>query len=385
METNVWDTMIQLKPLIEEFLESVCIINEDVYPLDTIEQMGYDKFSLCAKKYMPLRLYKYFSNITIKDETNKEGINYSQQALLSNEVYLNAPNQFDDVYDSEISIPWDEYYLQRIKVYAEWCGISVNNDATAEQLSFTLAQKMYDAFLSGQDVLDIFRPDALRQGQARSIEEFIRTTQTIALKEQTDLHTALFKALHDEYTTLVHDIQNSLRISCFATTPFSQLMWGGSSADNHRGFCLEYTIFPNDPQYGDVYNNLFPVVYSKTRTEPKEQMMSFMDADLTKETLWNLYFHGTLRKSIDWAYQNEWRLLLPSKKNQKGFTVPFVPITKVFLGNRMVHSERSAIIDVCHQKNIPYTGVTRAIDRFEMQECTMLCEKCLNYINAVHL
>lgn len=30
--------------------------------------------------------------------------------------------------------------------------------------------------------------------------------------------------------------------------------------------------------------------------------------NISDETLWNIYFHGTLRKSIDWNFQNEWRL-----------------------------------------------------------------------------
>ena len=61
---------------------------------------------------MPLKLYKYFPN-TMKEEKNDDGQivlkNYSLEALESNTVFLSSPDQFDDVYDSDIYVPWPEY------------------------------------------------------------------------------------------------------------------------------------------------------------------------------------------------------------------------------------------------------------------------------------
>ena len=93
---------------------------------------------------------------------------------------------------------------------------------------------------------------------------------------------------------------------------------------------------------------------------------------------------GYLRKSIDWAFQNEWRLLLPMERNMaaKYYCVPFFPFTKVFLGNRMPQAARKEIIDICHDRNIPYIGVTRNPNIFEMQECAIKCEDCPNYLSA---
>ena len=89
-----------------------------------------------------------------------------------------------------------------------------------------------------------------------------------------------------------------------------------------------------------------------------------------------------LRKSIDWAFQDEWRLLLPMKNNleSKDYCVPFFPITKVFLGSRMPQVARKEIIQICHEKHIPYIGVTRKSNVFEMQECIVKCEDCPKYI-----
>ncbi len=90
----------------------------------------------------------------------------------------------------------------------------------------------------------------------------------------------------------------------FYNPPFSQLIWAGY-ADCHRGFCIEYTVLPNDERYKDVYSNLFPVIYCKTRSDMTKRLSILQDKNITEEALWDIYFHGALRKSFDWAYQNE--------------------------------------------------------------------------------
>ena len=88
------------------------------------------------------------------------------------------------------------------------------------------------------------------------------------------------------------------------------------------------------------------------------------------ETLKNIYIHGALRKSIDWAFQDEWRLLLidgmPGMKESK---VQFFPISKVYLGYRMTDRERAKIIKICEARGIEYVGVRKRQDIFEMEEC----------------
>lgn len=128
------------------------------------------------------------------------------------------------------------------------------------------------------------------------------------------------------------------------------------------------------------------MIYCKTRPNMTERLAKVEDNDLTKEWLWDIYFHGALRKSIDWAFQNEWRLLLPMGSNLKdsGYNIPFFPITKVFLGNRMPPKERQEIIDICKVRKIPYVGVRRNPVIFEMEECPDKCEACPNYNNEFH-
>ena len=208
----------------------------------------------------------------------------------------------------------------------------------------------------------------------------------LALKNQmlkgVEYGQALANVIHNDYINYCKYIKETFRISCFTTSPFSQLMWA-AYADCHRGFCLEYTILPGEAQYQDVYLNLYPMIYCKTRPNITERLVRLQDEKPTDEHLWDLFCHGVLRKSFDWAYQNEGRLLFPySTTKKEDYNRKFFPITKVYLGNKMDAKKRKEIIDICHRKNIPYVGVTRNPSYYEMEECQVLCEKCDRFRQA---
>lgn len=372
--TDMYDLLAQLQQVSPEFIKNYCMINGAILSLNEVETMGNSEFGLRAKINMPPRLYKYFPNVE-KEEKKDDGViahvNYSLQALNSNYVYLNSPDQFDDVYDSDIYVPWEEYSFFRLKKYAEWGECNIESCENTEDLGNVLSQKMS----TEEDIESIFTLDKCSKGESLSISSFCQRVK-IGLMRGLNWNEAIAQSLQVEYSGFVKSIRRMFRVSCFATTPFSQLMWGGAYADCHRGFCVEYTVDSIDPQYKDVYYNLFPVVYCKTRKKVSERLMRIQDASISEEALWDIYFHGALRKSFDWAYQNEWRLLLPGNNKDNGFSKKFFPITKVYLGNRMPSDKRKEVIEICHEKNIPYIGVTRAGSRFEMQECNVLCENC---------
>ena len=157
-------------------------------------------------------------------------------------------------------------------------------------------------------------------------------------------------------------------------------MWGGAYADYHRGFCIECTVLPNDEAYSDIYRNMFPMIYCKARPDMTARLVAAKDKAITEDVLWDIYSHGALRKSIDWAFQDEWRLLLPVRgKTVSDYNVKFFPITKVYLGNRMEREKRKEIIEICNEKSILYVGVKRNPNVFKMQDCEMKCEDCLKY------
>lgn len=370
---------MNIQQLAPQLASTCCVINGAFMTLEDVEKMGYDEFLYRSKINMPLRLYKYFSNA----ENDKEGskVNYSMIALKNNTVYMQSPSLFDDVYDSEINIDYYDYHKYRLLEYCRRCGLPVDESKTIENIGIELLKAIQESVEKNKDFDHIFTVSPTSEIESMSNEIFINKIE-IGLSENQDIGQVVSKIISEEYQEYMEELRNTFRISCFATTPYSQLMWG-KYADCHNGFCIEYTVLPNDEKYKDLFYNLFPMVYCKTRPNITKELVEWKDRNKNKEYLWDIYFNGALRKSIDWAFQNEWRLLLPlSERNGDNCNVEFFPITRVYLGNRMQSEKRKEIIDFCNNKGIPYIGVQRNPNIYEMQECSLKCEDCVNFMDS---
>ena len=119
MDINqMFGTLQQLAP---QIASSYCVVNGVFMGLNEIENMGYEEFSLRSKMNMPMKLYKYFSNKA--EETDGKKRNYSIEALKNNTVFMQAPSQFDDVYDSDINLDGAEYEKLRLSEYCRRCEL----------------------------------------------------------------------------------------------------------------------------------------------------------------------------------------------------------------------------------------------------------------------
>lgn len=374
---NISDLISTIQSVAPELSNSCCFVNGALMCLDEIQNMGYREFWMRSKLYMPKKLYKYFPN----KRKRKSGklINYSLLALENNTVFMQSPDEFDDVYDSDIHIEYGEYEKYRLLEYCHRSQLKISEDASSQELGDCFLHWIYDTYQRTLSFDGFFQKMPESKLEELSNKNFCLSLEN-ELRKGADWGDALKKVIITEYEEFASQLKTTFRTSCFATTPYSQLMWGGAYADCHRGFCIEYTILPEDKNYQEIYQNLFPMVYCRTRPNITEQIVAYKDKPPTEQNLWDIYFHGALRKSIDWTYQNEWRLLLPmGRAKETDYNVTFFPITKVYLGNRMTPKNRKKIIEICHSKNIPYVGVTRNPNFFEMQDCNVLCENCPKY------
>lgn len=372
---NITDFISAGRQFAPEFLMSCCIINGSVLRLDEVQSMGCTEFGLRSRLNMPLKLYRYYPNRWSKNEEEQD-VNYSHIALKNNTVFLQSPTEFDDVYDSDITIDFVEYEKQRLIEYCRRCQLTAEKDWTIQELGDALTKALWQGYNKTGCLNGAFSLPAASELELLSNQLFSNRV-LVEFQKTNDFGVSVSNAIRNEYVEYCNYLKTIFRTTCFATTPYSQLMWGGAYGDCHKGFCVEYTVLPNEPKYAEVYSNLFPMVYCKVRPDMTERIVAAKDRMITEETLWDLYFHGALRKSIDWAFQNEWRLLLPLRKSSsEDYNVPFFPITKVYLGNRMQPRQRKEIIDICKEREIPYVGVKRNPVLFEMQDCEVLCEEC---------
>lgn len=367
----------EINELSSDLLNNYCVINRTPLELGKVETMGCIEFGSQSKLHMPLKLYRYYSNKWIINDKGMP-VNHSQNSLKSNTIHMSSPIDFDDAYDSEISLDYSEFERFRLIEYCRRCNVSTENDASNQEIGNIFVQHLWQYYLDHKHLNGVFIKPPADEVEKLSYEKFYLSVQ-VELANSSDIGAAVSRVIRKEYNECCDKLKNTFRTACFATTPYSQLMWAAYS-DCHKGFCVEYTVMPNTTEYEEVYANLFPVIYCKTRPDITQYIATTLDQKPDENYLWHLYFHGALRKSIDWAYQDEWRLLLPFEKKENDYNVRFFPITKVYLGNKMSPENRKDIISICNDKNIPYIGVKRNPTQFEMQDCETLCEYCPEYL-----
>lgn len=103
----------------------------------------------------------------------------------------------------------------------------------------------------------------------------------------------LRRSIADTTKNVATNSAERFRIFCFSTSPSSTLMWA-HYADDHRGFCLEFDATKEKIWRARRVNYVasFPIANADT----------IRDEDKLLETM-------LLTKSIDWQYEEEYRLL----------------------------------------------------------------------------
>jgi hypothetical protein len=184
-----------------------------------------------------------------------------------------------------------------------------------------------------------------------------------------DLVFSLHKVLQKEYSGFVTSLKETFRIACFTSSPFSLAMWGGSYANESKGFCIEYSVDSRFPEYLKLCAHIFPVIYSVKRDDVTDLLVNCKDKRDSDEVFGARYFNGVLRKSIDWFMQDEWRLVF-YHRNKEGdnYCCPFFKISKVYLGERMEESKQIEISSICKEKGIPCVGVEKDNEYFRLRE-----------------
>lgn len=321
--------------------------------------------------------FKYFPNTTKR--INKVTRNFSLEALENNTVFLSAPSGFDDPYDCNLFVDADEFALQRIRYYAELCGVAVKNEWKYDEVSMHLAERIYNHGIAGKALNEFYIHREDSEIISLYHEKFFLILQLELRSEKANeksYYVAFNKAIKREYDE-IQNTANRFRVACFAQTPYSMLMWS-HYANNHQGFCVEYETPPYSPEHAKIYHNLFPIIYTDKRTDLTSLCLHMRSTGkLSDEELWDFYKYGLLSKSLDWKYQQEWRLIsCDNLITDKNYNCKFFKIKKVYLGNKMSAENRLEIIDICKSKGIPYTGVTIAPDQFNMRDCSILCEDC---------
>jgi len=131
-------------------------------------------------------------------------------------------------------------------------------------------------------------------------------------------------------------MQSEVYLKCFSLTNDNILMWS-HYADANKGMCIGYDFNQADSR---VKKHLFPVQYSDTR---------FQSNDLQALKAHPFFY---LRKSSEWGYEQECRLIYQKKDLPKGNQLlPLNCISEIQFGLRMPESLKKVVQAVVAEKN----------------------------------
>lgn len=249
-------------------------------------------------------LYKY---VTIN--------NYNMANILNGEIYLNSANNMNDYFENEIHLPDSFQELGKINLKEE-------ENPTLGRLFSDFIKQRDNGFEAGNEYLVTSSEEKKKEVQERFMFQILMNDPNISIVEKE----RIFQIAMDNFRkNLVPS--SMVNISCFSEKFNNSAMWG-HYADNFQGMVLEYD---KEDLYKLVKSNVFisPVTYSEEKPCGLN-LINYANLDayfeLTnqqfKYSLKNLIclekLRINLRKSADWSYEGEWRIISENEQILSG-------------------------------------------------------------------
>lgn len=164
-----------------------------------------------------------------------------------------------------------------------------------------------------------------------------------------ELQTVMSKSVKQFRETMGH-IRCTTGVACFSESYDSLLMWS-HYAQNHQGICVEYELlkFNTELKFSPV-----PIIYSNERTR-----LSAIDMDNMGPSSLAFFIGCLTTKSIEWSYENEWRIIRDSgacgkawNDEKHGALLPSVTPSSIILGCDTSEEFEKEVCDYCEERKI---------------------------------
>ena len=148
----------------------------------------------------------------------------------------------------------------------------------------------------------------------------------------------------------IRRIQNEICLKSFSYAKNSNLMWS-HYGDAHKGICIGYDFRKVDK---NIISHLYPVQYSNTR---------FSNVDVQKVASHAFLF---LRKSTDWKYEKEFRLIYKSGELGNENRIVLNCITEITFGLRADPQQIGLVKSIIQRADIVLYRTKQKKDSFEL-------------------
>ena len=229
-------------------------------------------------KLVPPKIYRY-----------RTVNSYNLKALKHNYVWLNAPENFNDIYD---------------------CMLNIKSSVLLLHNRVNEIYKQDTSFVKNEIEVLLHAENQIKAGKMH-VEEFVAY---LNLEHNRILHKKLtssqaFKSYQDIYDCLKNFNLNNeptkkilvkCKLACFSETYDNILMWSHYAKYN-KGFCIEYDINKCE----NIIKKLYPVLYFSEPIFCPKLIDDYVDGKVDISVSQTIF--STI-KFEDWQYEKEWRL-----------------------------------------------------------------------------
>ncbi len=281
------------------------------FPLYLFSQT--DLADVLKKRNWPSRLYKY-----------RSFSDFHTNALSDFSVWLSTPIGFNDTRD---------------------CSYNINPH---RQMNFILS-KSKESILELAEILllDERQKASLCNSKAphTDIMNIIRQTMPgAAADELSELYNYLFEeSILSEFNK---KLKQRFHVCSLSAKRDSPLMWA-HYANEHKGFCVEYNVEDLPGNSNEFFDMIHPVFY----TDNIFDATSYLIATAPKLKNPEFLQQAALIKTKDWAYEDEWRLMVESS-GEEGRLLRFEKPSAIYLGERTETDKIEWMLKFCKSHHI---------------------------------
>ncbi|MBJ2219621.1 DUF2971 domain-containing protein [Pseudomonas sp. MF7453] len=269
----------------------------------------------------------------------REVNDYSLNNLESSTLHLTFASNFNDPYDSAVDfdpsfgVSHVESLLNHVEEISEADrqNILTAKDPMLEMLRYIPAQ-MNESELSKREIEAIC--EVLRMSHAKLAVDMVSQMNT--------------------------RLQNSYKI-CSLTERLNSLPLWAHYAKNHTGFAMEYDFKGLSPK-NLLGLSLWPVIYSGVFNAS-----DVLRGEIPRKNFNNLFgLVAALHKSPDWAYEEEWRLVLVDGPEYPARNL-IAPLKAVYLGSKISEKDEERVVCAARAAGVPVLRMRLVPHKFSME------------------
>lgn len=185
----------------------------------------------------------------------------------------------------------------------------------------------------------LYSPDVMEKVQAARVAG--EAPVTVAPRGQSEGN-RLARARHLENATLeaIRRVAAQFGVCSLSASSDSVLMWS-HYADYHRGICLRFTRSKDGVRLRSpfvkngraMFSAAQPVIYS-----PNRPLLDYILDDRDKKIASMM-----MTKSVDWAYEKEWRMIAPDGPGVYSFSP--ARLDGIIFGSQILSEKRKMVLD----------------------------------------